>query len=260
MAAQVYDTHAHLDDRKLFPDLEGVLQRAREAGVTRINTVGCDWRSSLMSLRLAEKYPDQVRAIVGVHPSEIGDWNDQLLERLAELTSSPLVVAWGEIGLDYHYDDGPPREKQRRVFQAQINAAKSVGLPICIHDRDAHQETIDILKKEKGGVNGGVMHCFSGSWEMAKECLRMGFYLSFAGPLTYSNARMALEVAAKAPEDRILVETDSPYLTPHPYRGQLNEPARVVLTAAKLAEVRQMDFDRMAEITTENALRLFGRK
>ena len=257
MKAQLYDTHAHLDDRKLFPELEDVLQRAREAGVGMINTVGCDWRSSLMSVRIAEKHPEQVRAIVGVHPSEIADWDDALLPRLAELCSCPLVVGWGEIGLDYHYEDGTPHDQQRRVFRAQIAAAKEVGMPIIIHDRDAHQDTIDILKQEKAGINGGILHCFSGSWEMAKECLRLGFHISFAGPLTYGNAKTPVEVASKVPEDMLLVETDSPYLTPHPMRGKTNEPARVCYTAAKLAEIRGLEYELMAEITTANAKRLF---
>lgn len=257
MNVQLYDTHAHLDDCKIFPELEDVLQRAREAGVTMINTVGCDWRSSLMSVRIAEKHPEQVRAIVGVHPSEIEDWNDSLLERLVELCSSLYVVGWGEIGLDYHYEDGTPHDQQRDVFRAQIAAAKSVGMPIIIHDRDAHQDTIDILKQEGAGINGGILHCFSGSWEMAKECLKLGFHISFAGPLTYSNARTSVEVAGKVPEDMLLIETDCPYLTPHPMRGKTNEPARVSYTLAKMAEIRHLDYEQMAEITTANAKRLF---
>ena len=257
MKVQLYDTHAHLDDRKIFPELEDVLQRAREAGVNLINTVGCDWRSSLMSVRIAEKHPDQVRAIIGVHPSEIRDWNEELLARLMDLTSSPFVVGWGEIGLDYHYEDGPPHDQQRRVFRAQIAAAKEAGLPIIIHDRDAHQDTIDILKQEKAGVNGGILHCFSGSWEMAKECLRLGFHISFAGPLTYANAKTSVDVAGKVPEDMLLIEADCPYLTPHPMRGKINEPARVSYTAAKLAEIRGLVYERIAEITTNNAKRLF---
>lgn len=259
MNVQLYDTHAHLDDRKIFPDLENVLQRADAAGVSRINTVGCDWRSSLMSVRIAEKYPDRVRAIVGVHPSEIANWTDDLLDRLSDLTKSPLVVGWGEIGLDYHYADGTPHDQQRMVLRMQIAAAKKAKIPIIIHDRDAHQDTIDILKQEKAGVNGGILHCFSGSWEMAKECLRLGFYISFAGPLTYTNARVAIEVAAKVPEDRLLVETDCPYLSPHPMRGKVNEPARVTYTAARLAEIRGLDYERIAEITTANARTLFDR-
>lgn len=259
MNVQLYDTHAHLDDKKLFPDLEDVLHRAKDAGVVRINTVGCDWRSSLMSVRIAEKHPDLVRAIVGVHPSEIMDWQDDLLTRLAELTKSSLVVGWGEIGLDYHYEDGAPHDRQKEIFRLQIAAAKEVRLPIIIHDRDAHQDTVDILKQEKAGIYGGVLHCFSGSWEMAKECLRLGFYISFAGPLTYTNARVSAEVAAKVPEDKLLIETDCPYLSPHPMRGKVNEPARVTYTAARLAEIRGLSYERITEITSANARDLFGR-
>ena len=253
----VYDTHAHLDDQNLYPEVEEVLARAREAGVTRINTVGCDWKSSLMSVRIAEKYPQQVWAVVGVHPHEIEPMDGAYLERLFELSQAEKVVAWGEIGLDY-YRDSTPREAQKKWFREQIEAAKSAGLPIVIHDRDAHQDCVDILKEMHGGVNGGVFHCFSGGWEMAKECMKMGFRISFAGPLTYKNAKTPVSVAEKVPLDYLLVETDSPYLTPEPYRGKRNESARVVYTLARLAEIRHIDYDLMAEQTTQNALALFG--
>lgn len=252
----LYDTHAHLDDPQLYPDLEGILQRAATAQVELINTVGCDWKSSLLALHIAEKYPQQVRAVVGVHPQQAADCDEALLARLSHLAESPLVVAWGEIGLDYHYGT-ETRQQQRQAFRAQINAAKQAGLPIVVHDRDSHQDILDILKSEKAATVGGVMHCFSGSWEMARECLRLGFYISFAGPLTFHNARIPVEVAERVPLDRLLVETDCPYLSPHPFRGQRNEPARVAVTAARLAEIRGVDVEQMAEITTANARTLF---
>jgi len=255
----LYDTHAHLDDRRLFSDLAGVLQRATEAGVGLINTVGCDWRSSLLAVHLAEKHPDQLRAVVGVHPSELDGFSDQLLERLLGLAKSPLVVAWGETGLDYHYPDTLKRQ-QKQAFRLQINAAREAGLPLVIHDRDAHQDLLQMLKAEKAGSNGGVMHCFSGSWEMAKECLNLGFHISFAGPLTFANAKTPVEVAARVPLDRLLVETDCPYLSPHPFRGKLNEPARVAYTAARLAEVRGLDYEELAALTTANGRQLFLNK
>lgn len=252
----LYDTHAHLDDAKLYPDIEAALSRAAAAGVRYINTIGCDWKSSLMAVHIAEKYPQQVYAAVGVHPHEAALLTPEQEERIFELAKAEKVVGWGEIGLDYYYDH-TPRDVQRRVFRRQLDAAKQAGLPVIIHNRDAHQDTLDILRAEHGGVNGGVLHCFSGSWEMAKECLRLGFHISFAGPLTYRNARSLPEVARKTPLDRILVETDCPYLSPEPFRGKTNEPARVSHTLARLAELRQMDEAEMAAATTENGLQLF---
>lgn len=258
----LYDTHAHLDDEKLYPDLDGVLRRAAEAGVSRVNTIGCDWKTSLMAVRIAEKYAGaagcpQIYAVIGVHPHEAAAMAADHLERLLELAKTEKVKAWGEIGLDYYHDHSP-RDCQRRVFRAQIEAAKAAKLPLVIHNRDAHQDTLDILRQTRAGENGGVLHCFSGSWETARDCLNLGFHISLAGPLTYANARSLPEVARRTPEDRLLVETDCPYLSPHPFRGQLNEPARVSYTLARLAELRGLEYQRMAEITTANGCRLFG--
>jgi TatD DNase family protein len=255
----LFDTHAHLDEEVLFSDLDGVINRAREAGVAKINSVGCDWSSSRRAVCLAEQYPQTVYASVGLHPGEITDMSDTVLEDLFELAKEPVVVAWGEIGLDYHYPD-PPRDIQKNFFRRQIALARELGKPIIIHDREAHQDTLDILRQEQAGINGGIFHSFSGSWEIAKICLAMGFMISFAGPLTFLNARLPVEVAAKVPLDMILVETDSPYLSPHPFRGKTNEPAKVAVTAARLAEIRNMEFERIAEITTKNAKRIFSLK
>lgn len=252
----LFDTHAHLDDAALYSDVVNILQRAREAGIDWINSVGCDWRSSLLNVHLAEKHPDMVYASVGVHPSELRQIEENVWEKLTELAKTPRVIGWGEIGLDYHYDD-TDKDLQQKYFRAQISLAKEVGKPIIIHDRDSHQDVVDILRQEHAGINGGILHCFSGSWEMAKQCLAMGFMISFAGPLTYKNARVPVEVAAKVPLDMLLVETDSPYLTPHPFRGKTNEPARVVYTAEKLAQIRHLDYEEIAAITTANAKRIF---
>ncbi|MCR4963880.1 MAG: TatD family hydrolase [Firmicutes bacterium] len=252
----LFDSHAHLDDKKIYADLEGVLQRAEEAGVTRIATIGCDWPSSLMSVRLAEKYPGRVFATVGIHPQDAETLNEPILEKLYRLAQAEAASAVGEIGLDYHYD-GPSREIQQKAFRRQIDLAKQLSLPIAIHNRESHEDMMRIIKQEKAGVNGGVLHCFSGSWEMAKFCLNQGFMISFAGPVTFHNARSAVEVAQKAPADMILVETDSPYLSPEPFRGKTNEPARVKYVAEKLAELRGVDFETLAWQTTENALRLY---
>ena len=252
----LFDTHAHLDDDKLFPQVADVLSRAADAGIGWINSVGCDLASSLRNVVLAQKY-DNVYATVGVHPSENHDMSDDAMAKLLELAKMPKVVAWGEIGLDYHYEDDTPHDVQREYFRRQIHLAKQAGKPIVIHDRDAHQDVMDIIDQEKAGENGGILHCFSGSWEMAKFCLSHGFMISFAGPLTYKNARVPVEVASKVPLDMVLVETDSPYLTPHPFRGHTNESAFVAYTAAKLAEIRGMTVDEIAEITTANAKKIF---
>ena len=255
----LYDTHAHLDDKKLYPEISEVLDRAAASGVGLINTIGCDWKSSLMAVHIAERYsrPDlQIYAAVGFHPSDSAGMDEAMLERLFELAQADKCVAWGEIGLDYYWPT-PDRDHQRWAFTAQIDSAKQVGKPIVIHDRDAHNDVLDILKRHKAGVNGGVLHCCSCSWEVAKECLRLGFYISFAGPLTFKNDRVALEVAAKTPLDRLLVETDCPYLAPEPNRGKRNEPAYVAFTAARLAEIRGLSADEMAAICTENGKTLF---
>lgn len=254
----LYDTHAHLDHSRLYPDLPAVMERAAAAGVSRVNCVGCDWPSSLMSVRLAEKYavgPVRVYAAVGVHPHDANTLDEAMLERLVDLAQAEAVVAWGEIGLDY-YRDLSPRPVQQRAFAQQLAAAEALGLPVIIHDRDAHHDILEQLKAARPSA-GGVMHCFSGSWEMARDCLDLGFYISLAGPLTYANARSLPEVAKKLPLDRVLVETDCPYLSPEPFRGQTNEPAHVSRVLACLALLRGLDYEEMAARTTENACRLF---
>ena len=255
----LFDSHAHLNDKKIYGDLPDILQRAAKTGVTRILNAGADWPSSLMSVRLAEKYPAQVYAAVGVHPHDAKTLTDEMLQKLLKLAEEPGVVAWGEIGLDY-YRDLSPREVQKSTFIAQIAAAKSAKKPIIIHDREAHGDILRIVRQERAGENGGVFHCFSGSWEMAKECLKLGFMISFAGPLTFTNTPKLSEVAAKVPPDMMLVETDCPYLSPHPYRGKINEPARVSLVAARLAEIRGQSYKEVAEITAQNACNLFSIK
>lgn len=255
----LYDTHAHLDDKKLYPEISQVLERAVDAGVGLINTIGCDWKSSLMAVHIAEKYSTPklpIYAAVGFHPSDSAGLDDTVLEKLYELSQTEKCVAWGEIGLDYYWQE-PDRDWQKQAFIRQIDCARQAGLPIIIHDRDAHNDVVDILKRHGGGANGGVLHCCSCSWEIAKECLKLGFYISFAGPLTFKNARVALEVAAKAPLDRLLVETDCPYLAPEPHRGKRNEPSKVAFTCAKLAEIRGLEAEEMARVCTENGKTLF---
>jgi len=252
----LFDTHTHLNDPLLHTNLEEVLQRAKEAHVEKMASVGYDWASSLMSLRLAERYPGRIYAVVGLHPHDAALWNEELAEKFYTLCANPLAVAVGEIGFDYHYE-GYDQKKQAKAFREQIAIAKELVKPVVIHDRDAHGDTMRILKEEKAGVNGGILHCYSGSWEMAAEYIRMGFDISFAGPVTYQNSRGLVQVAAHVPLENLLVETDCPYLSPHPYRGKTNEPSRVVLVAEKLAELKNIAFEELANITTKNAYRVY---
>ncbi|MDS1029745.1 TatD family hydrolase [Bacillota bacterium LX-D] len=248
------DTHAHLNDPTLLEDLPEVLQRAAAAGVEKIVNIGYDFPSSQKAAELAAQYSN-LYAAVGIHPHDAFQY-DEHCEELKTLAQGEKVVAIGEIGLDY-YRDLSPRDKQQEIFRAQINLAKELKLPIIIHDRDAHGDVLQIMQEEKANEVGGILHCFSGSWEMAKECLKLGFYISFAGPVTFKNARRVQEVAQQVPLDWLLVETDCPYLAPEPYRGKRNEPAYVVETAKKIAELREMPFEELAAATKANAQKLF---
>jgi len=254
---ELFDSHAHLDDKKLVQDTAGVLDRAAKAGVKYIATIGCDYRSSLFAVHLAEKYPERLVATVGFHPSDCDKYTDDMPEKLAELASAPAARAIGEIGLDYYWDN-VPRDIQRKVFIEQINLAKSLHKPICIHDREAHGDVFNICKSEKAAEFGGVMHCFSGSWELAKAAMDMGFYLSFGGPVTFKNAKHSVDIVKKMPLDFLMLETDSPYLSPEPYRGKLNEPANVYFVAQRIADLRGVSVEEIAEITTRNAKKFYG--
>lgn len=249
------DTHAHLQDEDLKIDLEKVLARAAEAGVEKIICVGYDLKSSREALNLARKYR-QIYAVVGIHPHDAASLDAQTMEKLYSMAKDPRVVAIGEMGLDF-YRDLSPRDQQRRAFREQIKLAHELGKPIVIHDRDAHQEVMDIIKAEKAGKNQGIMHCYSGELPLAIELIKEGFYISFAGPLTFKNARKAQETAAKIPMDKILIETDCPYLAPEPFRGKLNEPAHVKYTAAKLGELRNKGPEEIAYLTNLNARKVY---
>jgi TatD DNase family protein len=253
---KLFDSHCHLNDEKLAPDVEGVLERAEQAGLIGMAVIGCDWRSSLYAVHLADKYP-QITSAVGFHPSDSHGLDDKVFADLAELAADKNVRAIGEIGLDYYWDE-TPRDLQRKWFVEQIHLAKDLHKPIIIHDRDAHGDLFNIVKRENAGENGGIMHCFSGSWELAKEALRMNFYISIAGPVTYKNARQMPEVVKNCPLDSLLIETDSPYLSPEPHRGKTNEPANVFFVAEKIAAIRGISVEEVAEITTKNALRFYG--
>ena len=251
----LFDSHAHIDDEKFDIDREEVIQRAIDNGVTGIINVGASMESSARSIALAEKY-EGIYAAVGIHPHDAKDALDTDYEQLVRWTALEKVVAIGEIGLDYYYDFSP-REVQRSVFIHQLDVARQTNMPFIIHDRDAHGDLLEILKKEAKGLKG-VLHCFSGSLEMANEVIKMGLYVSIAGPVTFKNAAKLPEIVTKVPLEYLLVETDSPYLTPQPYRGKRNEPAYVKLVAEQVANLRGIEMDVLAKATSENVKKLFG--
>lgn len=255
---RLFDTHAHLDDRKYDKDRRQMLKRAQDKGIQYIVNVGYDLPSSQRSIGLAEEYP-YVYAAVGIHPHDASEADDEVFHKLKDLVRHPRVVAVGEMGLDY-FRDLSPRDIQQQVFRKQLGLAKEMGKPVIIHDRDAHGDIMKILKEEQASQTGGILHCFSGSWEMAQECLEMGFYISIAGPVTFHNARKLTEIAARVPLNRLLIETDAPYLTPEPFRGQRNESAHVYYVAEKIAELRKISLADLAEATTRNGLEVFGIK
>lgn len=252
------DTHTHLNAEQFDEDRDLVIQRALEQGVTRIVNVGFNRETIPSSIELAERY-EFIYSTVGWHPQDAKDMRDEDLAWIEELCSHEKVVAIGEIGLDYYWDTSP-KDVQQEVFRKQIRLARKLKMPIVIHNRDAHADVVRILQEENAAEVGGIMHCFSGSWETAKQCLDMNFYISFGGPVTFKNAKQPKEVLAQVPLDRLLVETDAPYLTPHPFRGKRNETGYVRLVAEAAAEIRGMSLEELAEVTTRNAIRLLGLK
>lgn len=251
----LFDTHVHLNARQFEEDLEEVIDRAKAAGVEKMVVVGFDHPTIERAIELVERY-DFLYASVGWHPVDAIDFTDEDLLLLEELSSHQKVVALGEMGLDYHWDKSP-KDIQKEVFRKQIRLAKKVRLPIIIHNREATGDIVEILKEENAAEVGGIMHCFSGSAETALECVKMNFYISLGGPVTFKNAKKPKEVAKAVPLDKLLIETDCPYLAPHPYRGKRNEPAYVKLVAEQIAELKGVSFEEVAKKTTENAKKLF---
>jgi len=252
----LFDTHAHLNDERFDEDREELIASLRQNGIRAYCEIGYDIESSKRALALAENY-DFVYAACGVHPHDTQHLTEDDMTVLKELLISPKAVALGEIGLDYYYDNSD-RDKQRKWFDRQLKLAAEIDKPVTIHTRDAFKDTLDILKANP--KNHGIIHCYSGSKETAKILLDMGYYISFAGPLTFKNASTALEVAVFVPEDRILIETDSPYLAPVPYRGKRNCPVYVAEVAKKIAEIRNVTFEHIAKVTYENAKVAYGIK
>jgi len=251
----LFDTHTHLDSRQFDKDREETIARAQEAGVARMVNIGFNRETIPTTLALAERYPF-IYAAVGWHPVDSIDLREVDLAWIESLADHPKVVAIGEIGLDYHWDTSP-KNVQQQVFREQLRLARRLRLPVVIHNRDAHEDIVRILREEKAEEVGGIMHCFSGSWDTAKQCLNLGFHISLGGPVTFKNARVPKEVMAKVPDDRLLIETDSPYLAPHPYRGKRNESAYVSLVAEAAAEIRGKSREDIEILTFRNASRLF---
>ena len=249
----LFDTHAHLNDNRFDGQRDEIIRSLASNGVGAYCEIGYDIESSKEAVSLCENY-DYVYAAAGVHPHDTDSLCEKDMDILKELCAHKKVVALGEIGLDYYYDNSK-RENQRYWFDRQLSLAEELDIPITVHTRDAMADTIDILKCHKNA--GGIIHCYSGSKESAKILLDMGYYISFAGPLTFKNASTAIEVAKYVPSDRMLIETDSPYLSPVPYRGKRNEPAYVAEVAKRLSEIRELSFEEIARITYENAKRVY---
>lgn len=251
------DTHAHLDSPKFDNDRAEVIARAQEAGIDTIVNIGFNRETIPSTMALAEQYPF-IFAAVGWHPTDAVDMNlEEDLAWIEKLCSHPKVVAIGEIGLDYYWDTSP-KEIQHTVFREQIRLARRLNKPIVIHNRDAHEDIVRLLKEENASEVGGIMHCFSGSWETAKQCLDMNFYISFGGPVTFKNARVPKEVMERVPMDRLLLETDAPYLAPHPHRGQRNESAYVRLVAEAAAQIKGLSLEEIANLTSRNGHNCLG--
>ena len=249
-----FDTHAHYDDRAFDDDRYALLDSVHDAGVELIVDPGCDLKSSRASIALAERFPF-VYAAVGIHPEELQDSTPEILAEISALAEDPKCVAIGEIGLDYYWD-ASHKEEQKLLFRQQLQLALELDKPVIIHDREAHGDCFEIVRDYPG--LRGVFHCYSGSAEMAKELLKDGWYLGFDGPVTYKNARKTLEVLAICPPERILIETDSPYLSPVPLRGKRNESRNLRYIVQTIAENLRLEPETVAGITLENGKRLFG--
>ena len=251
---RLFDTHAHYDSGAFQADRMEVLASMPERGVELIVNPGCDLASSRTAVELAERFPF-VYAAVGVHPSDCEGFSRDTADGLRALAAHPKVRAIGEIGLDYYWRDNPPHDFQQRVFHTQMELAGQLSLPVIVHDREAHRDCLEVVKAHPGVT--GVYHCYSGSLEDAKTLVRLGWMLSFTGVVTYKNARRALEVVEWLPMDRIMIETDSPYLTPEPFRGRRNDSGYVRLVAETIARVKGIDPEEAAQITLENGKRFF---
>ena len=251
----IFDTHAHLLDDHFDSDREQLIASLADNNVKLVMEACTDLGYLEKLIPFIERHP-MIYGAAGLHPEELGPYALSDLDAVESALAHEKIKAVGEIGLDYYWPENPPREVQRAFFDAQLSLAAAHGLPVIVHDREAHGDTVDILRAHKDQVTG-VMHCFSGSYETAKECLDMGFYIGFGGALTFKNAKRNVEVAAKVPLDRLVVETDCPYMAPVPCRGQRNDPTKTLYVLQKLAELRSMDQETLAPVLFENGKRLF---
>ncbi len=256
LSFQLVDTHCHLDMESFADNLDQIIENGLQAGIKTVITIGIDLNSSQRAVRLAERYPS-VFATVGVHPHDADKVTGKDFTMIGELAAHEKVIGYGEIGLDYArmYAE---KERQKEIFTRQLILAKELNLPVIIHDRDAHADTLHALKNLAPFPAGGVMHCFSGSLDFAEEIIKLGFFISIPGIVTFKNARSLHEVARKIPAGVLVLETDAPFLAPVPYRGKRNEPAYIIHTAAKIAELRDIPIKELAEITSINAEKLFN--
>jgi TatD DNase family protein len=250
------DTHVHLNADQYEEDLQEVINRALEANVKKMVVIGFDRITIERAMKLVEQY-SFIYAVVGWHPVDAIDCTEEDLKWIEELAAHEKVVGIGEMGLDYHWDKSP-KDVQQILFRKQIRLAQKVKLPIIIHNRDATEDVIRILQEEEAHITGGIMHCYGGSVETAKQCIEMNFMISLGGPVTFKNAKKPKEVATKIPLENLLIETDAPYLAPHPYRGKRNEPALVTLVAEEIARLKGISVEEVAEVTTKNAELFFG--
>ncbi|MBD8523620.1 TatD family hydrolase [Lysinibacillus sp. FSL R7-0073] len=250
------DTHVHLNADQYEEDLQDVINRALEAKVEKMVVIGFDRKTIERTMELIEQY-DFVYGVIGWHPVDAIDCTQEDLEWIEELAAHPKIVGIGETGLDYYWDKSP-KDVQQALFRKQIQLAQKIDLPIIIHNRDATGDVVNILREENAASVGGVMHCFSGSVETARECIAMNFMISLGGPVTFKNARLPKEVASDIPLEHLMIETDAPYLAPHPYRGKRNEPAFVPLVAEEIARLKGLTIEEIAQATTDNAKKFFG--
>ena len=253
-----FDTHAHLDDEQFDADREELIERMQREGIRPCMTVGANMHMNRIAVELAQRYAGYLYAAVGLHPNDADELNDDTMAQLKAWMGLPCVKAWGEIGLDYHYEDSPSRQVQQEAFAAQLDAARQADKPVILHIREAHGDALAMLRERRGSLPRGVVHCYSGSWESAQEYLDLGFHISFTGSVTFKNAVKLAAVSDRIPLERLMIETDCPYMAPVPLRGRRNDPCNVKLIAQFLADRRGMDVEELARITRENGLKLFG--